>query len=73
MFWILRELCRPYLSAAVSRHTVLDSTLHNVAILGDVEWCRVEGGAEVDAKDRRERTALMYAAHFGVNKPCSCW
>ena len=42
------------------RHSELKATLPNVARLDDTDWCRimVEGGAAVDAKDRRGKTAL---------------
>ena len=69
VFWVLRELGHPGLSAAAwdARHSVLKPTLPNVARLGDTEWCRimVEGGAAVDAKDHRGTTALMWAAQSG--------
>ena len=69
VFWILRELGHPGLSAAAwdARHSVLKPTLPNVARLGDTEWCRVmvEGGAAVDAKDHRGMTALIWAARSG--------
>ena len=69
VFWILRELGHPGLSAAAwdARHSVLKPTLPNVAQLGDAEWCRVmvEGGAAVDAQSRLGMTALTWAARSG--------
>ena len=69
VFWVLRELGHPGLSAAAwdARHSVLKATLPNVARYGDTEWCRVmvEGRAAVDENDRRGNTALMWAARCG--------
>ena len=72
VFWVLRELGHPGLSAAAwdARHSVLKPTLPNVARFGDTEWCRVmvEGGAAVDENDRRGDTALMCASRSGHTK-----
>ena len=63
VFWILRELGHPGLSAAAwqARHSVLKPTLGNVALLGDAEWCRVmvEGGADVKSSRRLVMAALL--------------
>ena len=69
VFWILRASGHRGLHTVAweARHSVLLPTLHNVARLGDAEWCRVmvEGGADVDAKDGNHVTALGVAAEYG--------
>ena len=68
VFWILRGSGHRGLHnvAWEARHSVLLPTLHNVARLGDADWCRVmvEGGADVDAEDRGF-TAFRVAADYG--------
>ena len=69
VFWILRASGHRGLHNAAwgARHSVLLPTLHNVARLGDAEWCgvMVEGGADVDAEDDYGWTALGVASDFG--------
>ena len=69
VFWILREVGHRGVSLGAwgARHSALEPTLRNAAILGDAEWCRVmvEGGAAVSGHDLNGRTALMRAAEFG--------
>ena len=71
VFWILRRLGHPGLYAAAwdARHSVLNPTLHNAAALGDAEWCHVmlEGGADVEGKDRIGMRAIHWAARLGQN------
>ena len=66
VFWILRASGHRGLHTVAweARHSVLLPTLHNVARVGDADWCRVivEGGAAVDAKDSEGKTALFWAA-----------
>ena len=71
VFWILRRLGHRGLYAAAwdARHSVLKPTLHNVATLGDAEWCRVmlEGGADLEGEDRFGYRAIHIAAVFEHN------
>ena len=71
VFWILRKIGHPGLYAAAwdARHSVVKPTLHNVARLGDAEWCRVmlEGGADVEGKDGSGFRAIHRAALYGHN------
>ena len=56
-----------YAAAWDTRHSVVKPTLHNVAALGDAEWCRVmlEGGADVEGKNWFGARAIHTAAHLG--------
>ena len=69
VFWILRASGHRGLHTVAweARHSVLLPTLHNVARLGDAEWCRVmvERGAVVDAEADYGFTAFRMAVQFG--------
>ena len=56
--------------AAGFANQVLAAPIHTAAWCGDVEAAQLElaNGADVNAKDDYDRTALMWAAEFGHKK-----